>query len=284
MSTAPPRLRLRRGDERIEVAIVGSTLTTGRNEVLVVQWPSQVVLERIEAGKMKVARQRFDAAVAALTAAGFAPAADEWVLPAREPEPEPDPLRPHERRVGGREARLLIPPLLQQVVDLDTVDHVVIHEGDLHATTFSVSYPRGAMWIRGDLRVEEDVDDWEGAVLLVDGELTCRSARLRGAFACGGDLNAREFVYVNSGNDQAFLVGGTLHSKVFVECGMASYAERFAAEVWRTMNVVATTRDGVRVDLPRIARSAISTAHLASLGLGPDAVLELTQLLGLPEA
>jgi hypothetical protein len=123
MSPSPPRARLQRGDERIEVAIVPAGFAPGKHEVIVYAWPSHAILERIEAGKMRGARQRFEELVRARTAAGFVAAADPWVLPPAPPEPPVvDPLGPAERRVAPQELRAHVPALFHDVVDLHAVD------------------------------------------------------------------------------------------------------------------------------------------------------------------
>jgi hypothetical protein len=274
--------RLQRGDERIEVAIVGSTSEMGRNEVVVFSWPSYAILERVEAGKMKVARRQFREMVLARVEDGFTLVEEPWVTPAA--TPSVDTLRTEERLVDASEIRDVVPPLFHEVVDLFEADEVVVHEGTLEVTRFELAHPRGVTWIRGDLRVDGDLEDWEHAVLLVEGTVACRSARLRGAFACTGDLEARAYVYANSGNDRAFAVGGTLRTPVFVEEGTASWAARIEAEVWRRMNAVVIGEGQDRREVPRTEPAQMTHARLAELGLDAETALELAELLALSTA
>lgn len=280
MAKPAPHARLQKGDARVELRVhAKSALTTGDNVVKVVSWPDGAILEEHSAGRMKEARKVFRKLLALRLADGYVEATEPWGKPPVAPPAERD-LASNQRIVDVAELDRLAGAWISGAgVDTDSFDRVLVYDGDVSGDDFAVDYPDGCVFVSGDVRVTGLVSDWEGALLIVAGHVECERAILSGQFACRGDLVAKEFVYVNSGNDYSFTTFGTLRAPVFVEGGMASYAESFEAEVWRTMNQVSTTRHGERYDYPKVPAEERTRERLIELGLSQAAASELVALV-----
>ncbi|MEL6339330.1 MAG: polymer-forming cytoskeletal protein [Myxococcota bacterium] len=244
MPAASEVFYLEREDARLTVRIVSDTFSMGKNVVEVRQWPSERTVERVDAGKMRNAKKVAKAIVEAHLADGYAAVDGPWEPPTVAAEPTVSLVEGIEaRRTMIDEARAEIAPAFAQnpacLNRLDNHDHddAWVVEGEARGTHLYVG-PGLCLVCFGDLTVDGAINTAEDSTVLVAGSVRCGSAELEGEVAIQGDLNAAEFVYLNSGNDYAACVLGTLRAPVLLERGTATYAAVMDAAVFRTMNSV----------------------------------------------
>ncbi|MBO6935241.1 MAG: hypothetical protein JJ863_09700 [Deltaproteobacteria bacterium] len=158
---------------------------------------------------------------------------------------------------------------------------IPLHVGELRADELRVA---DMLFVHGDVVLTGDhSDSWEvdHSLVLVVGNLRCRSAYVTCETLVTGDVVAGQFVYANSSNDYAFTVGGTMATKLFVEDGMASYATAFEGEAWRTMNQVVFGKPPTIAKRPR---EACTRAAAAATGLDSAALDDLAEHFLFPSA
>jgi hypothetical protein len=201
---------------------------------------------------------------------------------------EPGALGPGESRLSVVDARTFAVERFSEPIDhlldeIKGVEEVILHEGDLRSEHFSVDFPVKCIFVDGDLELTGDLTDCEQSILCVTGSIRCRSVRLRGAFVAEGNLEAAQFIYLNSSNDYAFIVGGSVRARLFIEEGTSSWASKFDCPVWSFINEVGEGEGENRRRLPRTPLTTCTRANLTELGLDDTAIEDLGEILGLDD-
>jgi hypothetical protein len=167
--------------------------------------------------------------------------------------------------------------LLDQIEE--DLDEVQLHTESL-TQDGDYALSAGCLLVRGDLVVSGRLTDGAAPgqlALIVLGDLSCQQLEITGALVVTGDVVVDEHVYVNSGNDYAFIVGGALRAKIFVEHGTCSAAGKIKTPAaFPLLNVV---RCGERGTVPKKTREQLED-YLSASTIHPSVVARLRELLG----